>query len=165
MTLAEGGKETVTLTLVAVAETAASPEASPAASPSGGVVEEGAPHGQSGLRIASYAAFGVGVIGLVGGTIFTLKSSSKRADADKLYAASCPCDSEDAAAKQVASLDDSARTAKTLGIVGFSLGGVGVAAGTVLFLMSNKHAEAPSATSTALEPRIGLGYAGVAGRF
>jgi hypothetical protein len=113
----------------------------------------------------------VGVLGLAGGTIFALKSKSNRADADDVYAKQCSagCDTSDPGAKETASLDDSARSAKTLSIVSFIVGGVGLAAGGTLFFLSSKKEE-PAASSAGssgftVTPVIGLGSAGVTGRF
>jgi hypothetical protein len=162
--LAEGGRETVKLTL----------SAAPAEAPvlvSGRGVEAVKPEdtgdskSKDSMRIASYAALGVGVLGMAGGTIFMLKSSSNRSDADKLYSEQCnpACDASDPAAQQVAELDDSARTAKTISIVSFVVGGLGLAAGGTLFFLSGKK-EAPG-QAFSIRPVVGLGSAGVTGSF
>ena len=166
ITLAEGARETVTLVLEAVpaqvANAGAAKTSGDAAPPDGAA--DGSNSG-NGLRIGSYAAFGVGVVGLVTGTVFVLKSNRNRSDSDKLFKDQCAagCDQSDPAAKQVASLDDSARSAKTLGIVGFAVGGAGLAAGTALFFMSSGHGSA--ASTAGVRPWVGLGSVGVDGRF
>jgi len=167
--LAEGGRESVSLVL-----TPAPVEASSAVAGRGieaHDVQNDAPKSDDSkktLRIASYAALGVGVLGVAGGTIFALKSKSNRADADSLYAAQCNpgCDESDSAAKKVADLDDSARSAKTLAIVSFVVGGLGLGAGATLFVLSNKKSESePASAGVTIQPVIGLGSAGVIGKF
>ena len=169
--IAEGARETITLTLEPAAATAAAaPEEAPApqASATAAPADSGADNGKKTLRIASFAALGVGVVGAAVGTIFALKSKSNRGDADALYAEQCTpqCFSDNPAAAEVASLDDSARSAKTLSIIGFAVGGVGIGAGVALFFLSRGH-ESPAATSTGkgVSPWVGLGSAGVSGRF
>src|SRR5262245_41633148 len=98
VTLAEGEKKTIVMKLesapgaaplIAVAQAPAAttePQpaatAAPASSPAPQKDEGPAPaKDKSGLRIGSYVAFGVGVLGLAAGTIFTLQSAGKRSDA------------------------------------------------------------------------------------
>jgi hypothetical protein len=136
-------------------------------------VSSGAPPSDSGgsnngLRIGSYVGFGVGVVGVALGTVFVLKSASNRKDADSADAAMncteqagnriCP---EDGIAK-VKDLDDKARSAQTLGIVGYVVGGLGVATGVTLFVLSNKKDEGKAAY---VAPYVGPGSLGVRGAF
>ncbi len=122
--------------------------------------------GSSGLRIGSYVALGVGVVGLGLGTFFVLRSSSKRKDADAAYkACGSPCLDSNPKSAEVASLDSSARSAKTLGTVGFIVGGVGVATGVTLFLLSGKKQGAEHADAPSIHPWIGLESAGMTGTF
>ena len=120
--------------------------------------------GTSGLRIGAYAAAGVGVVGLGLGTLFGLQSKSKRSDADAANAqlqTRCPCRKDDPQAIVVAGLDNDAQKAQTLSVVGFVVGGVGLAAGVTLFVLSNKHEE----KTAFIAPYLGLGGAGVRGAF
>lgn len=119
-----------------------------------------------GLRIGSYVAFGVGAIGLAGGTLFTVQSMGKRKDADETFAA-CQaevggCRTGDPRSTQTDDLDREADSKQTLGIVGFAVGGVGVAAGVTLLLLSSG---ASDENKAGVEPFIGLGTAGLRGRF
>ncbi len=119
------------------------------------------------MRIGSYIGFGVGAVGIGLGTVFVLKSASNRKDADEAAAAldaQCGnlCDATSPEAKNVAALDDDARSAKTLGIIGYVVGGVGVAAGVTLFVLSAQKDE-PQAAFVA--PYVGLGAVGVRGAF
>lgn len=117
--------------------------------------------GTNTLRIASYAALGVGVVGLAAGTIFALQASSKRGEADDLCnlpGGGCPADKQD----EIQALDDDADSAASLATVGFIVGGVGVAAGVTLFFLSSDDS---SASEPSIRPWVGLGSAGVSGRF
>jgi hypothetical protein len=134
------------------AETTPPPSAPPA--------DTGASKGPNGLRIGSYVAFGVGALGLAGGTVFMLQSAGKRSDADKLCTlpgGQCDVSVEE----KVRSLDSDADSAATLGIVGFVVGAVGVGAGVTLFVLSSGKKE----SATTVSPWIGLNSAGVRGAF
>jgi hypothetical protein len=121
--------------------------------------------GGNGLRIGSYVAFGVGAVGLGLGTVFLLQSGSKRSEADdicNLPGGACPAERR----ADVQKLDDDAKSASTLSVVGFAAGGVGIAAGVVMFIMSNKSESASaSASKPAVYPWIAGNSAGFAGRF
>lgn len=145
------------------------PARSPAATTAPPTSDAGvaAPEDKSGLRIGSYVALGVGVVGLGAGTLFTLQSSSKRSDADAKFeecGGESGCTSDNPLSSEVDALDNDARSAMTLGIVGFVVGGVGLAAGATLFVLSMD--EGKSASN---EPRVsafvGLGSAGLRGQF
>jgi hypothetical protein len=142
---------------------AAAPPPPPAATtppPSEPPADAGASKGSNGLRIGSYVAFGVGALGLAGGTVFMLQSAGKRSDADKLCTlpgGACDVSVED----KVRSLDSDADSAATLGIVGFVVGAVGVGAGVTLLVLSSKKNE----SATTVSPWIGLNSAGVRGTF
>ena len=119
--------------------------------------------GANGLRGVSYAALGVGVVGLGMGTVFGLQSMSKRASADEM----CPDPNRCLISKkdEVEGLDDDARRSQTLAAVGFAAGGVGVAAGITLFLLSSKKENQSARPRPAIHPWIGLQSAGVSGTF
>ena len=136
------------------------PQTPPAAQPAPAPADTSANHGTNGLRIGSYVAFGVGAVGIAGGIAFTLKSSSKRSDADKLC--TLPNGGCDLALKpQIDSLDSDADSARTLGIVGFALGAVGIGTGVTLLVLSMGHAE----KTASIAPWIGVNSAGVRGKF
>jgi hypothetical protein len=182
VTLADGERKSIVLTLepapgaaplVAVAQAPAAtpapqqtPAAAPAATPAPADTGPAKPSDdKSGLRIGSYVAFGVGVVGLAAGTFFTLQSSSKREDADAKFE---ECGGEDGCrtgnplSDEVAELDDEARSAMTLGIVGFAVGGAGIATGATLLLLSSGGTDERQA---GVRPYVGFGVAGVKGRF
>lgn len=145
--------------------------------PNGAPPSDSAGGGNSGMRIGSYVGFGVGAVGIVLGTVFVMKSSANRKDANAANetleqigsttggacsVAGGTCRGDIPQAQKVADLDDKARSAKTLGVVGYVVGGVGVAAGVTLFVLSNKKTE-PTAAFVA--PYVGLGAVGVRGAF
>jgi len=178
ITVEDAGKVSVTLELAAGAPTAveaAAPGAGPpskALPPSAGGVpattkEAASASGPNTQRIAAYVAFGVGAVGLGVGTIFGLSSKNKRSQADDAFrqcGGATGCMNDDPLAEQVSSLDASARTQKTVSIVGFVAGGLGVGAGVALFVLSRRHDDAP-ASSWSITPRLGLGRAAITGTF
>jgi hypothetical protein len=144
------------------------PGATPGTPPPAGTPtsDQGVSSGSSGMKIGGYAALGVGAVGLGLGTVFILKSSSKRSDADDLFKKCKPdatgmCDIR----AQITDLDDQANSARTLGVVGFVVGGVGVATGITLLVLSGGSQSSSTATAAHLVPVIGPSYAGVAGTF
>jgi len=173
VSLKDAGQGAVTVKME-VDNSVPAPAPTPAVEPSGeGAVVTTAPAGAApsdtggggnGLRTASYVGFGVGAVGVVLGTVFVLKSSSNRKEADKA-AKDLNCDSNNLCnadvADRVQSLDDKARSAKTLGIVGYVVGGLGVATGVTLFVLSSKSDQ----KSAFVAPYVGLGAFGVKGAF
>ncbi len=177
VTLKDAGSGAVTVKME-VDSSAPPPGAAPAAASAGGegvvAAPGGAPptdtgpaQGNNGLRIGSYVGFGVGVVGVALGTVFVLKSAGKRKDADAAAKeANCDgttCLGTDAEAERVNQLDADARSAKTIGIIGYAVGGLGLAAGVTLFILSNKKEE--PAKQAYIAPYVGLGAVGVRGAF
>jgi len=173
--LLEGAHQAVTLELrpeaSAVPATAPVAPAAPAAA-TGAVTVESSPQlddqpERSGwMRTGSYIGFGVGVVGLAAGTYFLLDSRSKRSDADALAKECGPdCLASDPRAADISSLDDDARRAQTYSIVSFVVGGLGIATGTTLFVLSARSSESSPAASLQVTPVVGLGSAGLMGRF
>jgi len=180
----EGRSETVVLTLHPAAAGAAPPPpvAGPApvtegqpmmqpmpppqpGPPNGAPPPPQADTGSHGPSPLTWVAFGVGAVGLGVGTVFALQSKSKADDAT----AQCnhpdpydPAGPSDYCTQQGVSLADDARSARTIATVGFVVGGLGVAGGVTLLILTNKH---QPAAATAFEPFIGLGSAGMRGRF
>jgi hypothetical protein len=120
----------------------------------------------NGKRIAAYTAFGVGAVGLGVGAAFWATSASKRSQADQKFAdcgGPTGCTNGNPLSQQVTTLDNSARSAQALSIVGFAVGGLAASAGVVLFVLSQHHE--PSSSGVTVVPRLGLGSAGVTGTF
>jgi hypothetical protein len=165
----ESRSETVVLTLhpsTPSAVPAAAPSAAPPTYPVGYAPGVQPPpqadsdhHGPSPL---TWVALGVGVVGLGVGTVFALNESSKESDANK---ACPPVGCSTAGATHASSLDGDARSARTVSIVGFVAGGLGLAAGVTLLVLTMPHHDAAAATATTVSPWVGLGSAGVSGRF
>jgi hypothetical protein len=119
------------------------------------------------LRPISIAAIGVGIAGLGVGAVFAVLASSKRGDADDAYA-KCgdPCpDGPQAVAVQ--ELDDAATSRSRIAVIALIAGGAVTAGGIVMFALSGSSggAAATASTGPSLSPWIGLGSAGVSGRF
>jgi hypothetical protein len=110
--------------------------------------------GSNGLLIGSFVGFGVGAVGLAVGTIFTLGASSKQDESNSLFndnkcgaPAGCPQTIHD----QISAADDDASSKRTLGLVGFIAGGVGVAAGVTLLVL---HGSSKGSASSASIPTL-----------
>lgn len=151
----------------------AAPPSSPESAPSAAISLDPLPPVSStssgkGMLIGSYVAYGVGAVGLGLGTFFAISSAGKSSDADTAYracTATGDCRENDPTARRTRELDDDARSAKTLSIVGFALGGVGIGAGTALLLLGGKKSEERPAVGMTVRPFIGVGSAGVTGSF
>lgn len=182
----EGGTGTAT-TSTAAGKTASTPVStsgapSPAEAPSSppptkdtgttGAEETG---GMNGMRLGSYISFGVGGAGLIAGTIFALNSKSKFSQSNDLYNKNdcnnaspggagpiCPTSIQ----SQIKDLDSQGASARTLGIVGFVVGGLGVAGGVTLFVLSgDKKQENAAHTSPGVRVAGAPGFVSVAGTF
>jgi hypothetical protein len=127
-------------------------------------VDAGAkPTGGNGMRTASYVALGVGVVGVGLGTVFGLSAKSNYDKGNELCPA-FPCSLTEQQARDREQFGDDGDSAKTLSMVGFIAGGVGLAAGATLFILSSKKTEAPAAQAS-VTPWIGLGSVGLTGSF
>jgi hypothetical protein len=170
VSLKEGGGATVTLLLKPAAGAAPAvvppPNAalSPAVPAAAVAATPPADSGKgNGLRTASYVSFGVGAVGVVLGTVFALKAKSKYSDGNALCDGQNPCNLSQSDADRREQLGKDGDSAKTISIIGFVAGGLGVAAGTTLFILSGKKESEPA--HAGIHPWIGLGSAGLSGRF
>ena len=114
-------------------------------------------------NIPMYAAFGVGAVGLIAGTVFVINRSSKQSDADDRYAAcarTLDCGPSDI--DEIKSLDSSAATAGTLAVVGYLIGAAGIGTGVTLLLMDQP---AQQAESVRIGPWMAGTQLGLQGRF
>jgi hypothetical protein len=116
----------------------------------------------NGLRIGSYIALGVGVVGVGAGTFFALSAKKNYDDGNDLCP-SFPCELTSDQAQDREDFGEKGDTAKTLSLVSFIVGGVGLGTGVTLFVLSNKQQEQPP--QARVEPFLGLGSAGVRGSF
>ncbi|MBK8994839.1 MAG: hypothetical protein IPM35_03685 [Myxococcales bacterium] len=180
LTVKEGGKESVALTLVSKPGAGVPPggagAADGAATPSGGdgAGDRGTTSpGSNGMKIGGYVALGVGAVGLGLGTVFALKASGKYSDADDLFdksgcgnstGAGSTCDKP--VQDEIVALDEDGDSAKTLSYVGFGVGIVGIGAGVTLLILSSgssKSSARPEAPR--VMPWIGYRSAGITGHF
>jgi hypothetical protein len=185
-----GGPPKPTPTLAPSPTPTAAPQPAPASTAPGAppTVEQQPPNvppenqakgGGSPLRTFSYVSFGVAAVGVGAGILFEVLSAGKKSDADALCtlpSGACPLSQK----AQVNSIDDEAKSDRTLAIVGFAVGGAALAGGVALFIAGgNAHTESgapepaharrdtdtqPNLRPT-LRPWVGLGAAGLAGTF
>lgn len=154
--VAEGGTAIATLKLEKA------PDAPPVAGgigtpPPGG--DQPPSKGGGSNKTLAIVALGVGGAGLVFGTITGLIAVGKHGDLkDACPGGNCPADKQ--------SDVDSYKTMGTLSTVGFIVGGVGIAAGAVLWFTSPKEAARDGGSKWAtVRPYVGPGAAGVNGTF
>jgi hypothetical protein len=127
-----------------------------AAAPSGTPKSSG-----NGLRTASFVAFGVGAVGAGVGTYFAIQAADKYDQGNALCPASGTCvltSAKDRERKQLGADGDSA---KTISLVGFIAGGVGVVGGVTLLILSGSKQQEKAAVT----PYIGPSELGLVGRF
>lgn len=172
ITVTEGSKQKVVVKLSGSGDAAASP-ASGAADKggAGSAAAQGSVNTDTladqgsggGSPVLGYVALGVGVVGLGVGTVFALQAKSKWSEADDLCSGPggrCSILEK----SKVEGLDSDGKTASTLSIVSFAVGAVGIGAGVFLLTSGGGKKEAPPATAS-ITPWVGLGSAGVNGRF
>lgn len=118
--------------------------------------------GSGGPSPLAYVAVGVGVVGVAVGTVFLFQSNNSVDKANELCSlpgGSCP----QARKNEIDSLDEDARSQRSLSTVGFVVGGVGLAAGAILFGVTG--GKKKTASTKTIQPWVGLGSAGMSGRF
>lgn len=148
---------------VATAPLATTPAETPAAPLQSTPTEPPSPSDSAGkgLRIGGYVALGVGVVGVGLGTVFLLSASSKQKQADDAFTACggkmCPV------SQRPDALDSSAASGRTLAFTSYLVGGIGVATGITLLVLSGKHSS--SEATAHVEPWIGYQSAGLSGTF
>jgi len=177
LTVTEGAKQSVTLTLRASAAGAPSAAAAGVTPAGAGLAAGNEPPAvdsthAGGLRAASYVSFGVGAVGLGLGTFFLLKSGNTRSDANKLFDScnassllgKCPEDAPNAVT--VRAKDHDADSQRNLGVASLVVGGVGVATGITLLILDSQHKSTAAQVETPrIVPVIGLGSLGAVGTF
>jgi hypothetical protein len=118
------------------------------------------------MRLGGFIGLGIGAVGLGVGTVFVLRSHSKRTEAQDL----CPGDpgSMCAISKQetYTQLQSDSNSAGTIGVIGLVAGGVAAAAGVTLLILGKKSDSTTGAVpAPALSAWVGPASAGVAGTF
>jgi hypothetical protein len=165
--VAEGASAEARLKLEAADGSVASadPGATPGAAPDAPGPEQAEPKRGSTNKTLAIVAFGVGGAGLVLGAVTGLLAMGKHGDLEAQCAGSvCPPSAQ--------SDLDSYQTMGTLSTLGFITAGVGAAAGAVLWFTAPKQTGAAASSRYATErtkptvvPYLGVGAAGVTGRF
>jgi hypothetical protein len=156
--LAEGGSDSVALTLQIDPNAPPVPVATPPGGIGGSV---GAPpngeHGGSSNHTAAYVAFGVGGAALVVGAAFGVAALSAQSNLQTA------CPGKVCPASEQNSLD-SAKTKGTISTIGFAVGGVGVALG-VTFYFTHFFSRDPATTGGYVQPYLSAGGGGFRGAF
>jgi hypothetical protein len=104
-------------------------------------------------RVAALVAGGVGLVGIGIGTVFGLRSLSKRSDADE------HCSGGSCRDPRGVELRDQARSAGTVSTFGFISGALGLAGGAALWFTAEDR------ESSAVRASVGPGSLSVSGRF
>jgi tetratricopeptide (TPR) repeat protein len=165
VTISEGGKEVIQLELQP-GSTGASTSSGEAAVGGDVTADQGAPAGS--LRVPAYIALGVGAVGVGLGTIFLISGFGDQSDADEKFDA-CAAAAADGVCRdpaeksEIEELDKSAASSKTLGVVGLVVGGAALTTGIILLAVDGSGSA--ETAQKGVRPVIGLGYAGIAGRF
>lgn len=112
----------------------------------------------TGMRIAGGAIGGVGLVGIVVGSVFGIIASSKLSQSNDAN----HCDAQNTCDPNGLSLRSQAKDAATVSTIMFVVGGVALATGITLFVLAPK-----SKSAVALVPMVTPegGYATVSGRF
>jgi hypothetical protein len=154
VTVAEGAKPTVLLSLKALAPRVATEAEVEAPAPSAETSQ-----GHGGVKAAGWVSLAVGVAGLAAGTVFLVMNHSEESDATGACSPShCP----DSLRSTVISDENSASTDATLAWIGYGVGAVGVIVGGALLWAGSRSSgssEQPAATA-AFVPVIGPRSAG-----
>lgn len=179
VSLKEGGSQELVVTLTpALGAAPASPSPAAAAAPDTaeastqyGSAETDSTSADAGgaLRTGAYVAFGVGVVGVGLGTLFLVQRGNSQSEADAAFdacAAGGSSCNDRGAIDRIADLDDEAASQGTLAVVSYVAGGVGLATGVALYLLSGSERTSQEARVT---PRVAPYFAGttagVVGRF
>lgn len=126
----------------------------------------------SGLRMGSYVALGLGVVGAGVGTWLWVDAADREEKADAAHAA-CALDSGGMACADSSSLypratqldEDETRT-RRLSVISFGAAGALLATGVILFLVSDTSPSAEETTRASIMPWLDpRGVGGVSGRF
>jgi hypothetical protein len=114
-----------------------------------------ASHGTT-QKILGWTALGLGVVGLGVGTVFVLQRQSKLDERETVCPDMVLCTDDEIAQNEALTQD--ARTASTIGTIGFAAGGVLAATGIVLLVTAPK---AKPKDSVALVPVVAPGFQGL----
>jgi hypothetical protein len=145
ITLAEGQKESLTLDVSGLA-----PEPEPTVPP-----KELPPEESSGTNPLVYIGFGIAGVGVVVGSVTGVMALSKKSSVDEQCVDNrCPPSTHDDI--------DSGRTLGNVSTIAFVVAGVGAGVGVYGLLAGGGE---PAAEKAGVSPWVGLGSAGVRGKF
>jgi hypothetical protein len=160
VTLTEGGRQELTLSLVQdpnpVAPNAA-PAAAPAPTQTQGPISQPPPAPESKPKTAAYVLLGVGAAGLATGAVTGFMALSKKNDLD------CP-DKECPPGKEQDNLD-SAKSLALVSTIGFGVGLAGAVVGTILLVSGGKSESPQAATLPFTRPYVRGNTIGLEGSF
>lgn len=158
-TVADAGSAEVKLKPEKAPDAPAAVAGAPANDPSKIEPPPPAAQGGSSNKTLAIVALGVGGAGLAVGAITGVIALGKHGDLnDKCPGGTCPASAQ--------SDVDGYKSMGTISTIGFIVGGVGVAAGAVLWFTAPKSTgEAKSSNYATINPYVGVGSAGVTGRF
>ena len=132
----------------------------------GRVVEDA---GRDNLRTATYLSLGVGALGIVVGTGFAIVALDKHNQLVELGTdcRGATCFASSSEFERAQRLHEGLTLANDVATASFVVGGLGLAAGGVLYLLQLEDDPTPAVRGfgVEVEPLIGVGAAGVAGRF
>lgn len=120
------------------------------------------------LKPFAFAAIGLGVVGLGVGAAFSIMASSKRGDADALYATCSPCSPNSQLAHDIEAADSAADTRRAIAAASLIGGGVFAAGGIAYLIFAPAQRPAASRAPGArlrVQPMIGVRSLGVTGAF
>ncbi len=118
----------------------------------------------SDLRWAAYASLGVGLLGVGAGTALALLSSNKYDEANSKCPITVRCELSSAKAAERTSLGEDGDKLKTFSMVGFIVGGAGLATGTALLVWGGPSSKT-EATTASVKPYLSPNSVGVLGSF
>lgn len=140
----------------------APPPPSPQPAPAEPVVAPPAePAPSRGVPGSAIVAFGVGAVGLAGGTIFLLQNRSSQSEANAICAAGCPASRR----AEIEDLDGKASSAATLSLIGYGVGVAGIAAGVILWATAPHRSSTRGATTPVVDVSANGTYLGLRGSF
>jgi len=152
---AEPAAPVATASTPAPAEPATGPAPPPAAPPPAAAPEDTGAEGDNTQRTLGFVGLGVGAAGIVFGTITGALALQKQSDLEAKGCVDGHCYNDQA--DDV----DSLNSMRTLSTVGFVVGAIGAAAGATLLLTAPDEGD----PGPEVQAWIGVGQAGVAGRF
>jgi hypothetical protein len=158
--VAEGAQQNVEFTLTALPQ--AGPTSQPASTAPADRVE---PETDPTMTYVAYGSLGVGVVGVALGTFMLVDGLNLRSDSDDLFDECNPSGCSNSQIDEIDRLGDDSAGSLTWSAVGYTVGGLGVAAGVTLLLLDTGDGGAEQATEPQVRPWVGVGAAGISGRF